>query len=74
MKVNQQKRVLEYIEKHRSITRMEAYERLGITELPKRISELRRSGYNIADQWVDVKNRYGEKTRVKQYFKAVGNR
>lgn len=69
MKVNQQKRVLKYMDEHHSITRMEAYERLGITELPKRISELRRSGYNIADQWINVQNRYGEKTRVKAYFK-----
>lgn len=68
-KENQQERILDYLDKHFSITRMEAYDRLGITELPKRISELRHAGHNIGDQWLKVMNRYGEETRVKEYFK-----
>lgn len=67
-KDNQQKRILKHLDRHFSITRMEAYDKLGITELPKRISELRQAGYKIGDQWLEVVNRYGEKTRVKEYF------
>ena len=65
---NQQKRVVKFIDDHGSITRFQAYDRLGITELPKRISELRQRGLPIADDWLEVVNRYGDKTRVKVYF------
>ena len=66
-KKTQNERVLDFIDTHGSITRMQAFEALGITELPKRISEMRQAGIPIADEWVEVKNRYGEKTRVKAY-------
>ena len=69
MKDNQSKRVWDYIDSGKAITRLEAYEKLGIFELPKRISELRQAGYPIGDTWIRVINRYGEKTRVKAYFK-----
>lgn len=65
---SQQKRVIKFIDSHGSITRLQAYNKLGITELPKRVSELRRLGFPIGDTWVEVLNRYGEKTRVKSYF------
>ena len=66
-KDSQQRRILKYLRSHKFITRMDAYEKLGITELPKRISEMRRLGYPITDEWLIVENRYGEKTRVKAY-------
>lgn len=69
MKDNQSKRVWAYISSGKPITRLEAYEKLGIFELPKRISELRQAGYPIGDTWLKVTNRYGEMTRVKAYFK-----
>ena len=64
---SQQKRILKYLSNHNSITRLEAWEALGISELPKRISELRQIGYPIDDEWREVVNRYGERTRVKAY-------
>lgn len=66
-KDSQQKRILKYLKTHKAITRLDSFNKLGITELPKRISELRRLGYPISDEWKEVKNRYGEKTRVKAY-------
>ncbi|MBQ1296504.1 MAG: helix-turn-helix domain-containing protein [Clostridiales bacterium] len=67
-KINsQQNRILDYLTKHESITRLEAWNALGISELPKRISELRQIGYVIEDEWKEVTNRYGERTRVKAY-------
>lgn len=68
-KENQQKRILKFMDNRGSITRIQAYDHLGITELPKRISELRHAGEPIGDEWVEVQNRYGERTRVKAYFK-----
>ena len=70
-KDNQRKRVLDFMNNHGSITRLQAYDSLGITELPKRISEMKKAGIPIGDEWVEVVNRYGEKTRVKAYFMAV---
>lgn len=66
-KDNQNKRILDYLKRYKTITRWDAFLILGITELPKRISELRRLGYPIGDEWREVWNRYGEKTRVKAY-------
>ena len=66
-KDGQQKRILKYLSNHKFITRLDAYDNLGITELPKRISELRRLGYPIEDEWMEVLDRYGEKKRVKAY-------
>lgn len=72
MKTNQQTRIRDYINNHGFITRIQAYNDLGITELPKRISEMRQAGEPIGDEWVEVKNRYDEKTRVKAYFYITG--
>lgn len=33
-----------------------------------RINELKKAGYHIFGEMVDVQNRYGEKVRVKRYF------
>ena len=68
-KMNQNLRVWNYLDSGKGITRLEAYSKLGIFELPKRISELRQQGYPIGDTWIHVTNRYGEKTRVKLYYK-----
>lgn len=66
-KDNQNKRILDYLKRYKTITRWDAFLILGITELPKRIGELRSKGYKIGDEWTVVWNRYGEKTRVKAY-------
>lgn len=60
-------RVLEYIEEHGGITQFEALQDLGVMRLASRISNLKKEGYRITDEWVDVKNRFGETCRVKRY-------
>lgn len=65
---SQKNDVWTWLESGRSITRKEAWDVLGISELPKRISELRQEGKPILDEWVDVPTRRGKKTRVKAYF------
>lgn len=63
----QAQRVLDYMEKHGSITQIEALSELGILRLASRISDLKKRGYKIDGKMVKGKNRYGEEFRVKQY-------
>lgn len=64
---NQKLRILEWMRKHRHITAMGAFDNLGIVNLSGRIAELRQSGYQIHNHWVDGVNRHGEETRFVQY-------
>lgn len=50
--------ILDYLEKHGSISTMEAFN-LGITRLSTRISELAKSGYTFKKEWVTSKNKQG---------------
>lgn len=66
--MTQQDLILDYIRKHKSITPFEAFEKLGITKLATRISELRGRGVKVQDIWVKDVNRFGESVRYKRYF------
>lgn len=50
-----------------SITPLEAMRDLGVYRLASRVADLKRLGYLVASEWVEVVNRWGEKTRVKSY-------
>lgn len=63
----QNQRILDYLDAHGSITQLEALKELGIMRLASRISDLRKHGCPINSEMVEVKNRYGEKCRVKRY-------
>ena len=67
-----EERIYNYIKKHGSITTLDAIMDLGETRLSARIFELKESGVNIQDEWITVKNRFGEKRRVKSYFIGKG--
>lgn len=67
MKKNQRDLVVDYIKEFGSITSMNAFLDLGITDLPKRVSELRQGGVNIVDRLETGKNRRGEPTHWKRY-------
>lgn len=43
----------------------------GIQDLPKRISELRRSGHEIESERIDGLNRNGTKTHWNEYWMVV---
>lgn len=64
-------RLIDYMTEYKTITQREARNELGIERLPSRIHELRKMGYPITGKMVDVKNRYGEKCRIKQYTLGV---
>ena len=63
----QNQRVLDYMHKHGSITQIEALRDICVMLLASRVSYLRRPGYDIASRTENVKNRYGEKYRIKRY-------
>ncbi|MBO7613449.1 MAG: hypothetical protein J6S81_06515 [Treponema sp.] len=69
-----QQRVYDFIKEHGSITTQQANKELGETRLSARIFELKEKGVNIQDEWLWVKNRYGEKRHVKKYFIGRGRK
>lgn len=71
MKKSQKQRILEYINKFGSITSLEAYSELGITQLGARLDELKREGYMFRTETEKGKNRYGEDTQYKRYRLVV---
>lgn len=66
-KPTQNQRVLDYIAEHGSITFLDAIRDIAVYRLASRISDLRRKGYNFSSEFETVKNKYGEKCRVKRY-------
>lgn len=66
--MKQSERVLAYMKQGFPLTSLEALEKLGIISFPKRICELRKQGYNIAQKRITVKNRYGNKLSVNEYW------
>ena len=65
--MTQTDRVLDYLKQFGSITALEALRDLGIMHLSSRITELRRMGYPVERDMIEVKNRWGEKTFVARY-------
>ena len=64
---SQNQLIIDYIHKYGSITPLEAMRDLGVFRLASRISDMRRLGYEVVDEWVSVENRWGEKVKVKSY-------
>ena len=65
--MNQQKRILDYMNTHGGITAAEAFNHLGVMRLSARIKDLKESGHNITYTDIDGENRYGEKVRFRRY-------
>ena len=65
--MSQKERILEYLEKNKTITTLESVMRLGITDPQHYIMELRNEGYKITDKWINGTNRVGRKIRYKRY-------
>lgn len=66
-KPSQNERILKYIHDFGSITQLEALNDLGVMRLASRISDLRSRGHAIISTAETVRNRYGEKCRIKRY-------
>ena len=69
-KVNKshERQILDYMEKHGSITSMEAIRAFRCTRLAARISDLKRHGHQIKRDMVEVKDHNGDTTRVAKYY------
>jgi hypothetical protein len=65
--MTQTDRVLDYLQRFGSITALEALRDLGIMHLSSRITDMRRQGYAVKREMIEVKNRFGETTRVARY-------
>lgn len=66
-------RILDYLKKFGTITSLQAYVDLGITQLAARITNLEERGYTFKRVRVDVTNRFGEKSQVVKYSLAEGS-
>lgn len=69
-KKNQKDQILEHIEKYGSITPLEAQKFYGCMRLGARIWDLRKDGYEIVREIVEVETRSG-KARVARYRMAA---
>lgn len=65
--MNQREKILDYIDRHGSITPMDAFLDLGITKLATRVSELIRDGVRIEKTQKSGKNRFGETVHFMEY-------
>lgn len=71
-KATQKGKILAYCAEHGSITVREAFEKLNINSPTKRISELRKSGYDVQTiEEVKVKEG-GDTVRYNRYFIKPG--
>ncbi len=66
--MTQKQRILEYLQSGNKLTRLNAWDRLGVLECPARISELRQDGHDIRTTMYTVTNRYGEKVRIARWW------
>lgn len=67
MKKTQRERIVDYINEFGSITSLDAYKDLGITQLGARIFELKEEGYLFETECETGKNRYGEPVHYTRY-------
>lgn len=62
------KRLLDYMRGGGKVTSLDALSEFGIARLASRVSDLRKRGYPVMSEWVEVENRFGERVRVKRYW------
>lgn len=68
MKKTQQARILSWFKRRKTLTRLQAFNVLGIFDLATRLSDLEKQGYEFdRSKRIAVTNRFGEKTSVIQY-------
>lgn len=64
----QKERLIDYLEKYGSINPIEALRDLGIYRLSAQIFILRKLGYKIKTDLVDVHNRFSEVCKIANYI------
>lgn len=72
MKMGQRERVVTWLQEYGSLTHKEAFDKLGIVDLPKRISELiNEFGLKITKEVINSKNRFGHPCRFMKYSMEI---
>lgn len=66
-KQSQFDRVLSHLEDGKTLTRLEAWQELGIMNPTARICELRIAGYPVKTTTIKVKNRWNETCNIAQW-------
>ena len=66
--MSQKDRVLQYLKKGKVLTRLNAWDELGVIETPARIHELRSEGHPIQSTRKQVVNRYGETVTIAEWY------
>ena len=66
--MSQKERILQHLESGNTITSLEAYQELGVTQLATRIYELKAEGNPILSHRIKVTNRFDEQCTVSSYF------
>ena len=63
-------RIIQYMREkgNKGMTAGECRDKIGTTEFRKRVSELRRAGYNIESRWEEGPNSNGTTSRYCRYF------
>lgn len=71
-KNTQIKRIWQFLESHpEGLTTMEASDKLRITNVPRRISDMISSGYPISKTWETKVNEYGVTERYMRYKRVA---
>lgn len=65
--MNQTQAVRDYLVAGNGLTSLEAIQKFGCTRLSAKIFDLRKKGYAIESEPVDVYDRYGKRTQVSRY-------
>lgn len=65
--MSQKEQVLNYLQKHKTITSYECFIKLNIVDLQKAIQLLRNEEYNISDVWKTRTNKQGKTVKYKEY-------
>lgn len=68
MKSSQNQILIKYFKSGKKLTALAAQDTFGIARLASRIHDLKQMGHDIQSRTIEVKNRWGDAVRVKQYF------
>lgn len=63
----QQIRTLDYLAAGGTLTRLDAWDKLGVVEVSSRIAELRSCGHGILTERIRITNSYGERVSIARW-------
>jgi hypothetical protein len=66
--MNQEQKIINYVERFGSITTLDAFKDLAITRLSARIFNIKNMGYKVTSIRETSKNRFGEDVNYSRYF------